>query len=98
MQNDQRLPLADPGREHDAAEIFPLSQSPEEYAARNGHRWICFSFDNYRYRDPALNAWIQQLGDILFQRNGAPSITELRKRYLTLEECERLAEEEKEEI
>jgi hypothetical protein len=68
------LPLADPGRENMAIEAFTMNISPEEYAAREGHRWECFSFDEYRYTDVALTEWIQRLGDILFRRNGAPPI------------------------
>lgn len=46
-----------------------------------------FSFDDYRYSDNELNAWVHRLGDILFQREGPPTLTELKKRYLTAEEC-----------
>lgn len=76
------LPIADPGREAMAREIFPMTMTPEEYAAREGYRWVCFSFDDYRYSDGALTEWIHRLGDILFRRNGAPSIDELRARLL----------------
>ena len=92
---DQALPMADPGRERTAMELFPVAQSPEEYAARNAHLWVSFSFDDYRYRDPILNAWIQRLGDIFFRRNGAPSISELREKYLTLEERQHIEAEER---
>lgn len=69
MRNLDDLPLADPGRERDAREWFPIGKmSPEEYAAREGHRWYCFSFDDYRYADPEVDRWIQRLGDILFKR------------------------------
>jgi len=98
MEADQTFPMADPGRERDAMELFPITQTPEEYAARNAHLWISFSFADYRYRDPALNTWIQRLGDIFFGRNGAPSISELREKYLTLEERQRIESEESGEI
>lgn len=75
--------MADPGRERDAHEWFPLEMSPDEYAAREGHNWYCFSFDDYRYADPKADAWIRRLGDILFRRPGAPTLEELRERYLT---------------
>jgi len=72
MPNRDDLPLADPGRERDARELFPfLAMTPEEYAARHGKDWYCFSFDDYRYSDPVLDRWIQRLGDILFQRGSA---------------------------
>jgi hypothetical protein len=41
-----------------------------------------------------LNAWIQSLGDILFGRNGAPSVSELREKYLSPEELQRIEIEE----
>ena len=86
MSNDERPP-ASASREADARELFPLDQmSPDEYAARHAHQWDCFSFDDYRYSDPMLDAWIQRLGDILFRRPGAPSLDDLRLRYLTREE------------
>jgi hypothetical protein len=47
---------------------------------RAGRPWLCFSFDDYRYRDPALTPWVQRLGDILFG-NGAPSVAALRERF-----------------
>ena len=68
------LPLADTGREADARDLFPQSMTPDEYAARHGHQWFCFSFDDYRYTDPALQQWIHRLGDILFRREGAPTL------------------------
>jgi hypothetical protein len=92
------LPLADPGRERDARAWFPREQTPEEYAARHAHAWVSFSFDDYRYRDPALTAWIQRLGDILFGRNGAPSVAALRERFLTAEERAAVEVREREEI
>jgi hypothetical protein len=63
------LPPADPSRERDARELFPIAEmTPEAYAARRGKEWYCFSFDDYRYSDPELDRWIQRLGDILFGR------------------------------
>jgi hypothetical protein len=98
VSREETLPLADAGRERDARELFPLAQTPEEYAARNAHKWYCFSFDDYRYGDPALTAWLQRLGDILFQRNGAPTVAELRERLLTPAEREAVAQQEREEL
>jgi len=86
------LPMADPGREKDARQLFPMAMPPEEYAARHGHEWLCFSFDDYRYTDAALDCWVQRLGDILFQRDGAPALEDLRKRYLTEEEQSEIEE------
>jgi len=92
MRNIDDLPMADPGREKDARQLFDLAMSPEEYAAREGHGWYCFSFDDYRYSDPAMETWIQRLGDILFQREGAPTLEDLRAKYLTEEEREEIAQ------
>ena len=96
-RENRELPIADPGREEDARKLFPLDMSPDEYAARHAHNWYCFSFDAYRYCDERLERWIHRLGDILFQREGAPSLAELRRQYLTGEEraaIERRAAEE----
>jgi len=81
VRDIEALPLADPGRERDARELFPLDMTPDEYAARHASDWFCFSFDDYRYTDRELERWIHRLGDILFARDGAPSIEELRARY-----------------
>jgi hypothetical protein len=63
--------------------MFPLEMSPEEYAARHSHTWLSFSFDEYRFANPDLDAWIQRLGDILRGRNGAPTVEALRQTLLT---------------
>lgn len=78
--------------------MFPLDMTPEEYAARHAHQWWCFSFDNYRYREERMDAWIQRLGDIFFRRNGAPSIDELRLRFLTEGERAEIAAREAEDL
>jgi hypothetical protein len=98
MRNLQELPMADQSREREAGATFPLDMTPEEYAARFAHDWMCFSFDDYRYPDARMERWIHRLGDILFQREGAPSIEELRLRYLTAEEREAIESREKEEF
>lgn len=88
-------PLADETREEWAVSLFPLNVSPEEYAARNLHLWGSFSFDEYRYRDAALDAWIARFSDIARRRSGAPSIAELRARFLTEDERREVAEAER---
>jgi hypothetical protein len=93
---DQALPMADRERERTAVELFPVTQSPEEYAARNAHLWVSFSFDDYRYQ--VLNTWIQRRGDIFFGRNRASSISELREKCLALEERQHLEAEGRGEI
>ena len=82
----ESLPLADSGREAAAIELFRMDESPGSYAARAAHAWGSFSFADFRYTDAALTCWIQELGDIVFQRAGAPSIEQLRMRYLSEEE------------
>jgi hypothetical protein len=37
-----------------------LRLSPEEYAARQAHRWGCFALHLYRYRDAQLGAWVRR--------------------------------------
>jgi hypothetical protein len=98
MRDISDFPMADPGREKDARELFPLDMSPDEYAARNAHDWYCFSYDDYRYSDPEMERWIQRLGDILFVREGAPTLEELRARYLTDEERQAIARRRAEEF
>jgi len=75
--------LADPTLEQRAIELFPLHEPPEPYAARNAHRWGSFSFAAYRYSREDLTKWIHRLGDLLFQREGAPTIAQLRQDYLS---------------
>lgn len=82
------LPLADPGREAHAVSLFRLEMAPEEYAARHGHEFVLFSFDDYRYSRPELTLWVQRLGDIFFKRHGASTLRELRERFLTAVEIE----------
>lgn len=98
MREIHKLPMADPGREKAARELFSLDMSPEEYAARHAHNWYCFSFDDYRYSDEHLERWIHKLGDILFRREGAPSLRELREQYLTQEERRVVEERAMEEL
>lgn len=90
-----QLPLADAGREAHALELFRLDMSPDEYAARFGHEFAMFSFDDHRYSRPALTLWIQRLADIFFKRHGAPSLRELREKFLTPSEIEAAEQHEK---
>jgi hypothetical protein len=96
--NGIERPLASPTSVSMAQKIFAEGLSPEEYAARNAQYWLCFSLDDYRYEAPALDAWIARLGDILFGRNGAPTVKELREKYLTPEERAQAEATEKQEF
>ena len=60
-----------------------LQLSPEEYTARHGHALGCFSFRFYRYRDPALAAWVRRVGEIL-STEGEPE--RCQERFLSPQE------------
>jgi hypothetical protein len=60
-----------------------LQMSPKEYAARHAHLLGCFALHRYRYRDPALGAWVRRLGEILFTEG---EIERCQASFLTPEE------------
>jgi hypothetical protein len=91
--NEIERPPADAGREEFAEKMVAEGFSPEEYAARFGHGWYCFSFGEVRFSDPAVDAWIQRFNDILFGLNGAPTIAELRAKLLTPDERHKIEKE-----
>lgn len=62
-----------------------LQGSPEEYAARNAHNIMCFSFHEYRFRDPALAAWIRRLHEILVTQG---EVELCRQQFLSKEEAD----------
>jgi len=63
------LPAADPEREARAGTFFPWkTESPAEYAARYGAEMTGYTYDAYTYTDPALQAWLSELGAILRAR------------------------------
>jgi hypothetical protein len=65
MAADER-PLADPSRVEWVLRVFPFRElTAVEYAARYAHTIGCSSFDAYRYPDPALGAWIDELHRLL---------------------------------
>ena len=76
-----------------AAKLFSEGLSPEEFAARHAHTVLCFSLDECRDTDPALDAWIARLGDTFFRRRGAPTLSELRARFLSPGERLRVEQE-----
>lgn len=77
-------PPAPPSRAADAEALFPYrAMSAEEYAAREGAGWVCFSFDDYIYENQELNAWLHTLGDILFTPG---RLAEVQRKYLTPDE------------
>jgi hypothetical protein len=61
-----KRPLAEPWRVEQARRMFPFRElSPEQYAARYAHKILCSSFDQYRYPDPVLETWIDELHRLL---------------------------------
>lgn len=79
-----KYPPAEPGREAHARDLFPYRDvTAEEYAAREGANWLCFSFGNYVYSDPELNEWIHTLDDVFFTPG---RMDEVRQEWLTPEE------------
>lgn len=62
-------PAADPEREARALAFFPWqAEAPAEYAAHYGAAMTGYTYDAYTYSDPALEAWLRELGEILRQR------------------------------
>jgi hypothetical protein len=62
-------PLASPAREARAAEAFPFrAVSPAAYVAEHGDAMIGFTYDDVRYRDPALDGWLLEVGRLLRER------------------------------
>ena len=89
-----KYPPAPESREEHALQIFPYKEmSPEEYAARNAHDWLCFSFDEYIYNNSELNEWIHTLGDIFFTKG---AVRAAREKYLTREQIAAVEERENE--
>ena len=79
-----KYPPASEGREKSVAETYPFKDlSAEEYAARQGWRYGCFSLGKYVYQDPDLNEWIHTLDDIF---NTTGKLEELQIKFLTPEE------------
>jgi len=77
-------PPAPEDRISEAEKIFPYKEiSAEEYAAREGHNWGCFSFGEYIYSNSELNEWIHTLDDVFFTPG---KLKEIRKKYLTSDE------------
>lgn len=62
-------PRADADREARAEAFFPWrTQSAAEYAATYGAAMVGYTYDAYSYRDPALEAWLRELGAALRAR------------------------------
>jgi hypothetical protein len=59
-------PEADPEREALAARAFPYrTVAPGDYTEEHGGSMTAFTYDEARYLDPELDAWIVELGRLL---------------------------------
>jgi hypothetical protein len=59
-------PAADAEREARATTSFPWrTQSAADYAAAHGAAMAGYTYDAYSYSDPALEAWLRELGELL---------------------------------
>jgi hypothetical protein len=62
-------PPADPTREALAARAFPFrSVDPASYVAEHGTNMAGFTYDEARYTDPELDAWLIEVGRLLRMR------------------------------
>ncbi|HVM24862.1 MAG TPA: hypothetical protein VM253_05640 [Candidatus Limnocylindrales bacterium] len=62
-------PVASPERQALAARAFPFgSVSPAEYVDAHGSEMTAFTYDDDRYADPALDAWLLEVGRLLRER------------------------------
>ena len=83
-------PLASVEYEERMKALFAVAMTPEEYAARHGHRWASFSGTDYRYRDPHLQNWIERF----FRAMTEPGAVERhRKQFLSSDEIEQIRKE-----
>lgn len=62
-------PPADPDREALAARAFPYrSVAPAAYVTEHGDAMAGFTYDEARYADAKLDAWLLEVGRILRER------------------------------
>ncbi len=62
-------PAASPERERQAATAFPFHEmSPTAYADAYGNAMAGFTYDDERYADADLDAWLTELGRLLRER------------------------------
>lgn len=67
-----------------AKEHYPYREmSPEEYVARRAHLILCFGDWKFKYRDKALESWLQQVYVHLHDR---AKREECRERFLSQQE------------
>jgi hypothetical protein len=59
-------PIARSEREALAARAFPFrTMTPAAYVAEHGAAMTAFTYDDERYADPALDAWLLEVGRLL---------------------------------
>jgi hypothetical protein len=64
--SDALRPRVNPGREALAKRHFPYRDvTPESYVAEHGTDMVGFAYDDEAYADPALDAWILEVGRLL---------------------------------
>ena len=62
-------PPADPDRESLASRSFPFrTTSPDAYVAEHGDAMPGFTYDEARYADAELDAWLLEVGRLLRER------------------------------
>ena len=62
-------PPAAPEREALAARAFPYrTTTPAAYVADHGDAMTAYTYDDERYADPALDAWLLEVGRLLRAR------------------------------
>jgi hypothetical protein len=65
-------PPADPERQALAAAAFPFrSVPPAAYVTEHGTAMTAFTYDDERYADPDLDAWILEVGRLLRERRAS---------------------------
>lgn len=68
-RRSEARPQADPEREALAARAFPFrSVHPAAYVAEHGADMSAFTYDEARYTDPDLDAWLVEVGRLLRMR------------------------------
>ncbi len=60
--------------------------TPEQFAALHGPNTLVFGFPRYIFRDPELDAWVQEVGSILRDPDRLDSCM---RRHLSAEDYER---------
>ena len=59
-------PAADAEREARATTSFPWrTESAADYVATHGAAMVGYTYDAYTYSDPALEAWLREVGELL---------------------------------